>query len=185
MSAPSDAATAFAPQATTSTADRPSPIKVKKIGHLVYEVSDVERSTRFWTEVMGFKVSDRNEHGMVFLRTNADHHGIGLKPGKSKPRPDATAGLAIEHIALEVEDVDALFAARAYLRAHGVPIVWEGRKGAGCNYGVTFLDPDGYQFELYCNMDQIGDDGRTRPPSHFIRADSLEDAVARPVPKTW
>ncbi len=181
MSAPSDAAVAPAPDA----AARPTPIKVKKLGHLVYEVSDVARSTKFWTEVMGFKVSDTNEYGMVFLRTNADHHGIGLKPGKAKSRPEARAGLAIEHIALEVENVEALFAARAHLRAHGVPIVWEGRKGAGCNYGVTFLDPDGYQFELYCNMDQIDASGRTRPASQFIRADSLEEAVAKPVPERW
>jgi catechol 2,3-dioxygenase-like lactoylglutathione lyase family enzyme len=132
MSAPSDTAVAQAPQlGPAAAADRPSPIKVKKIGHLVYEVSDVERSTKFWTEVMGFKVSDRNDHGMVFLRTNADHHGIGLKPGKAKSRPERKAGLAIEHIALEVDNIDALFAARAYLRAQGVPIVWEGRKGGG------------------------------------------------------
>lgn len=30
-----------------------SAIKVKKLGHRVYQVSDMERSVRFWTEVMG------------------------------------------------------------------------------------------------------------------------------------
>jgi catechol 2,3-dioxygenase-like lactoylglutathione lyase family enzyme len=171
------------PQA--AAAPRPSPIKVKKLGHLVYEVSDVERSRKFWTEVMGFTVSDVNEQGMCFLRTNADHHGIGLKPGKKARRPEASAGLQVEHLALEVENIDALFAARSYLKEQGIPVVWEGRKGAGGNFGVTFLDPDGYQFELYCGMDQIDASGRTRPASQFFRADSLEVAVANPLPKTW
>src|SRR5271155_474302 len=151
MTAPPDTAIAEAEHPPAKT----TPIKVRKFGHLVYEVSDVERSRKFWTEIMGFKGSDTNEYGMVFLRTNADHHGIGLKPGKAKRRPDPSAGLAIEHLAMEVENIDALFQARAYLREHNVKIVWEGRKGAGCNYGVTFLDPDGYEFELYCNIDQI------------------------------
>ena len=50
-----------------------SPIKVNKLGHFVYEVSDVERTAKFWTEVMGFVETDRNEHGMVFFRCAADH----------------------------------------------------------------------------------------------------------------
>ena len=64
-----------------------SHIKVNKLGHMVYEVSDIERTVKFWTEVMGFEETDRNEHGMVFFRCGADHHAIGLKPGKKKRRP--------------------------------------------------------------------------------------------------
>src|SRR5665213_3083572 len=47
------------------------------------EVSDVERTVKFWTELLGFSVSDRNEFGMVFLRTNCDHHtiAIAIAPG--------------------------------------------------------------------------------------------------------
>ena len=36
-----------------------SPISVNKLGHFVYEVTDVERTVRFWTQVMGFKETDR------------------------------------------------------------------------------------------------------------------------------
>ena len=75
--------------------------------------------------------------------------------------------------------------ARDYFLANGIPIVFEGRKGPGCNYGVNFLDPDGYEFEVYCDMDQIGPDGRARPASQFRRAGSLAEAIANPVPKTW
>jgi len=51
-----------------------TPVNVKKLGHVVFTVSDIERSTKFWTDIMGFHVSDRNEIGMVFLRNASDHH---------------------------------------------------------------------------------------------------------------
>lgn len=163
-----------------------SPIKVNKLGHFVYEVTDVERTVRFWTEVMGFKETDRNEAGMVFFRCAADHHAIGLKPAaRGKTRRDLAAGLQMEHLAMEVDNTDVLLKARDYLKANGIPIVFEGRKGAGCNYAINFLDPDGYEFEIYCNMDQVDETGRLRPKDQFIRANNLDDAIARPVPKTW
>jgi catechol 2,3-dioxygenase-like lactoylglutathione lyase family enzyme len=164
-----------------------SPIKVNKLGHLVYEVSDVERTTKFWTRVMGFEETDRNEIGMVFFRCGADHHAIGLKPlpkGKS-PTRDMASGLQMEHLAFEVEDIEVLKRAKQYLQENDIPIIFEGRKGAGCNISINFLDPDGYEFEIYCEMDQIGPEGRLRPASHFRRAKPLEDAIANPVPKSW
>jgi len=161
----------------------PSPVKVKKFGHFVYEVADVARSVKFWTEVMGFKVTESNEVGITFLHYGSDHHGIGLIAGDPKRRGAAPS--QVQHLALEVENVAALVAARDYLRRNNVPIVFEGRKGAGSNLGVNFLDPDGNQFELYCDMDQIGPSGRIRPSSQWSRAKTLEDAIAKPLPKTW
>jgi hypothetical protein len=71
------------------------------------------------------------------------------------------------------------------LRQHGIPIEYEGRRGPGGNVGVEFLDPDGYTFEIYANMDQVGPDGHTRPAEQFDRVKTLEDAVARPLPDRW
>lgn len=163
-----------------------TPIQVRKIGHVVYEVSDIERSTRFWTDIMGFRVSDRNERGMVFLRCAADHHTLALNPSPGRTRPDGdVAGLQMNHFAMEVASLDNLLAARAFLKASGVPIVFEGRRGPGCNLGVEFLDPDGYMLEIYYGMDQIGQDGRSRPAEQFRRASSLEEAMANPLPERW
>ena len=162
-----------------------TPIQVRKLGHLVYEVSDVERSTTFWTDIMGFSVSDRNEFGMVFLRSAGDHHSIALAPAKKTGRPPANAGLRFHHLAMEVDSVDVLFRARDFLRAHNIPIEYEGRRGAGGNVGLEFLDPDGYTFEIYANMDQVGPDGHTRPAEQFNRVKTLEDAVAQPLPDRW
>lgn len=162
-----------------------SPIKVNKLGHFVYEVTDVERTVKFWTEVMGFIETDRNDHGMVFFRCGKDHHAIGLKPATTKKGRDMKAGLQMEHLALEVDNIDVLFKARDFLKANNIPVVFEGRKGAGCNVSINFLDPDGFEFEIYCQMDQIDESGRLRPAEQFRRCGSLEEAKANPVPAKW
>ncbi len=164
-----------------------SPIKVNKLGHFVYEVSDVERTVKFWKEVMGLVETDRNPKGMVFFRCGADHHAIGLKPMKpgKMPKRDMTGGLQMEHLAFEVPDVEVLKKAKAYLLANNIPITFDGRKGAGCNISINFLDPDGYEFEIYCDMDQIGPDGRLRPATMFRPKNPLEEAIDNPVQKDW
>ncbi len=158
-----------------------TPVQVKKIGHVVFNVSDIERTTKFWTEIMGFHVSDRNERGMVFLRNASDHHTIGLAQARENELPKA-GHVGFSHCALEVESVAQLFKIREFLRAKGVKIKYEGRKGAGCNTGVEFLDPDGLTIELYAAMDQVGWDGKSRPSNEWRRAKSLEEAVENPVP---
>jgi catechol 2,3-dioxygenase-like lactoylglutathione lyase family enzyme len=162
-----------------------TPIKVNKLGHLVYEVSDIERTTEFWTEILGFTVSDRNELGMVFLRSAADHHSIALVPSTKKARPPKDAGLRFHHLAMEVDSMDVLFRARDFLRERGIPLDFEGRRGPGGNTGLEFEDPDGYLFEIYCDMDQVGADNKTRPAEQFDRVKSLDDAAARPLPTTY
>ena len=169
-------------KAETGQQDK-TPVQVKKIGHFVYEVADIDRAVKFWTEIMGFRVTESNEIGIVFLHYGADHHGIGLIATDAKRKGELPAS-KLQHLALEVENVEALRTARDYLKRNNVPIVFEGRKGAGSNYGVNFLDPDGNQFELYCDMDQLGASG-VRPSAQWQRAKTLEEAIAKPLPKTW
>ena len=52
--------------------------ELKKIGHVVLNVSDLEASARFYTEVLGLQISDRYPEsmvpgGMVFMRCNSDY----------------------------------------------------------------------------------------------------------------
>ena len=161
-----------------------TPVKVKKLGHLTFQVSDVERTVRFWTQVMGFKEVERNEGGIVFLRFGPDHHSIAIVQGAAKSRPKPEAGLNIGHLAFEVENIDVLLAARDYLKENKIPIVFEGRKGPGCNISLHLMDPDGYEFELYCSLDQIDKTGRLRPAEQFGRVQSLEEAIENPVPQS-
>lgn len=168
------------PDASQST----TPIKVKKLGHVVYEVSDVARSTEFWTEIMGFHVSDRNEGGMVFLNCAGDHHTIALvpSPGRAKSAKLGEGSLQIHHWAMEVDSMETLFKARDFLKSRGIAISYEGRRGPGGNPGIEFKDPDGFSVEIYCGMDQIGPDGKSRPAEQWSRARTLEEARDNPLP---
>lgn len=174
-------------RATPQSTEEQSPVRIGKLGHVVFRVRDVDRSIRFYTEVLNFRVSDVNENGMVFFNTCGDHHTIAIAPAavgeEAQQAPRDQLGLS--HFAMEVGGIDELFEIREFLKRKGVPITFEGRKGAGCNIGVEFDDPDGYKIELYCSMDQIGPDNRTRPPEQFRRAKSLEEARDNPVPPTW
>jgi catechol 2,3-dioxygenase-like lactoylglutathione lyase family enzyme len=164
------------------SAQESTPVRVKKIGHVVFQVSDIERSTKFWTDIMGFNVSDKNEVGMVFLRHGSDHHTIALVPAKDQNDLPGAKQVKFHHCALEVGSVSELFKIRDFLKSKGVKIIYEGRRGPGGNPGVEFVDPDGFNIELYATMDQIGADGKSRPASEWKRATTLEEAVANPLP---
>lgn len=56
---------------------------LRKFGHIVLNVSDLDASARFCQEVMGLRVTDRYPDsmvpgGMVFLCVGGDHHGVAL-----------------------------------------------------------------------------------------------------------
>jgi catechol 2,3-dioxygenase len=123
--------------------------------------------------------------GMVFMRFNTDHHGIGLVGGLKQKEGGRGATMggegSLNHFAFEAGSLDEVFRARAWLRKHGVPIVFEGRRRAGCQIAVEFTDPDGNNLEIYWNIDQVGTEGHVRPASEWRQAKTLEDAVANPV----
>lgn len=167
--------------APSNTPSTEIPFSIKKLGHVVFYVADVERSTHFYTKILPFKVSDVNEHGMVFFRYGADHHTLAIAPRPNGVQPP-NEYLKLSHFACEVEGFDTLFVIRDWLRQHNVQITFEGRKGPGANPGVEFKDPDGYTVELYAGMEQIGWDGKSRPSEYWRRASSLEDARANPPP---
>lgn len=161
---------------------RNTPFQLGKIGHVALYVADVERSTRFYTDILGFSVSDTYADGMmpggaVFLRCNPDHHGIALfKATEHNP-----AGAGLHHLAFEVASLDDVVRARAHLREHAVPIDFDGRRRAGVQIAVEFRDPDNHRLEIYWGIDQIAPDQQARPAHEWKGATSLEAAIADPV----
>ena len=157
------------------------PFQIRRLGHVVLNCKDLEASAQFYTDVLGFQVSDCYPEtmvpgGMVFLRCATDHHTVALVGGAHPDR-----GNPLNHFAFEVATLAEVFHARDVLRQHDVPIVFEGRRRAGCQIAVEFLDPDGNNLEIYWNLDQVGTDGVVRPAEEWRQALTLEDAVANPV----
>jgi catechol 2,3-dioxygenase-like lactoylglutathione lyase family enzyme len=158
------------------------PFRIGKLGHVVLNVSDLAHSTRFYTALLGFEVSDVYPEsmmpgGMVFMRCNADHHGVALVGGL----PGRSASVELNHLAFEVATLDEVVRARDHLRAHGVPIDFTGRRRAGCQIAVEFRDPDNHRLEIYWGLDQVGSNGVVRPPAEWKGAPSIEQAIADPV----
>ncbi len=154
------------------------PFNANKIGHVVLMVSDLERSTEFYTKVLGFRVSDVYPESMmpgrmVFLRLNDDHHGVAIVGG-SERHVDSSE---MHHMAFAVDTLDEVFRARDHLRKQGVKIEFEGRRRAGCQVAVEFCDPDGHFLEIYWGLDQVSPNDIVRPASEWTPVASLEEAV--------
>lgn len=154
------------------------PFNITKMGHAVLMVRDIDVSVQFYTQVLGFKVSDvyppsMVEGRMVFMRFNDDHHGLGLV-GQGR---EASEHRELHHIAFEVPTLDEVFRARDYLMQNGVQIDFDGRRRAGSQVSVEFRDPDGHCIEIFWGLDQVDWDGEARPPEEWVPKPSLEEAV--------
>jgi catechol 2,3-dioxygenase len=158
------------------------PFRLAKIGHVVLRTTDMARSVKFYTEVLGFSVSDVYPEemvpgGMVFMRMNHDHHGVALVGGIK----GTVRSIELHHMAFEVGSLDEVLRARDHLKKHKVPIDFEGRRRAGVQIAVEFRDPDGHRLEIFWGVDQVGSEGYVRPGSEWKWAHSLEEAIADPV----
>jgi catechol 2,3-dioxygenase-like lactoylglutathione lyase family enzyme len=159
------------------------PFQIGKIGHIVINVRDVAKSAEFYTQILGFQISDVYPDemvpgGMVFMRCSTDHHGIALVGSMDEAAPN----VELNHIAFEVSSLDDVIRARDHLQHHQVPIDFAGRRRAGCQIAVEFRDPDNHRLEIYWGIDQIGSEGRVRAPAEWDGKPSIEAAIAAPVP---
>lgn len=159
------------------------PFSLTKIGHVVLMSADLERSARFYTGVLGFRVSDvypetMMKGRMVFMRCAADHHGVALVGAAPAGSSGTSPQHELHHMAFEVATLDEVFGARDWLKKNGVRVEFEGRRRAGCQVAVEFRDPDGHWLEIYWGLDQVGPEGRIRPPGEWRECFTLEEAVA-------
>ena len=154
------------------------PFNIAKMGHAVLMVRDIDVAVQFYTQVLGFKVSDvypdsMVEGRMVFMRFNDDHHGLGLV-GQSR---EISEHRELHHIAFEVPTIDEVFRARDFLVTNGVQLEFVGRRRAGSQVSVEFRDPDGHCLEIFWGLDKVAWDGEARRPEEWLPKPTLEEAV--------
>jgi catechol 2,3-dioxygenase-like lactoylglutathione lyase family enzyme len=150
----------------------PRPVR---IGHIGLVVSDIDRAVRFYTEVVGLRLTERFTypeevgHGATvaagaFVRCDSAHHCISIFTLRSDPRTRAAQGeaLGLHHLAFEMATPEELLAKLRQVREHGVAIVSARRGGPGNQPRFYIRDPDGNLVEFYWGIDQVGWEGRAR-----------------------
>ena len=119
---------------------------LKRLQHLVLWVSNVERSVRFYCDVVGFEVQRRHP-AAAFLKIpgTADDHNLGLFEQTGVPRPDERVA-RMYHSAWEVDDLTDLALARRRLVDAGALV---GSSNHGVSLSLYAKDPDGLEFEMF------------------------------------
>jgi catechol 2,3-dioxygenase-like lactoylglutathione lyase family enzyme len=113
-------------------------IHTSGVDHIVLHVNDVERSKKFYTEILGM-TAYREDDGQVFL--HAGQQGVALF--KKQGDGPLTTGNDLNHLALNVA-TGSYETLKAELEKHGVVV--SGRPGEDrCIY---FRDPDGHRLQL-------------------------------------
>jgi catechol 2,3-dioxygenase len=117
------------------------------IGHVHLKVSDLERSLRFWRDVLGFEVQETLGDTAAFLSAGGYHHHIGLNTWESRggsPPPRGATGLY--HVAVRYPTRKALAGAVRDVVQAGIPL--HGASDHGVSEAIYLADPDGNGVEL-------------------------------------
>jgi catechol-2,3-dioxygenase len=121
-------------------------IGLKRLQHLVLWVANVDRSVRFYTELLGFEVKTRYPNA-AFLKipgTPDDHHlGLFEQPGLEPPDERVAR---MYHAAWEVGAITDLARARERLIRAGALV---GQSDHGVSLSLYAKDPDGLEFEVF------------------------------------
>jgi catechol 2,3-dioxygenase len=119
-----------------------------RVGHVHLKVSDLERSIKFYTEVLGFEITGRMGISAAFLSTGGYHHHIGLNTWESaggSPPPRGSTGLY--HLAILLPNRKELARIVKRLAEYNWPI--DGASDHGVSEAIYLKDPDRNGIELY------------------------------------
>ncbi len=120
----------------------------QKISHIVLHSPDHQEMVRFFTDILGFRISDWLGDFMCFLRCNQWHHRIALLPGPP----------CLNHVAYDMLGVDDMMRGIHRLKQQGTDIRWgPGRHTAGNNTFSYFTTPAGFAVEYTADLEEVDD----------------------------
>ncbi len=131
--------------------------KIQRIGHVVLRVPDFDAACAFYTDVLGFRISDAIDGQACFMRCHPSpyHHGIALI---KSPRAQ------LHHVNFMVSEIDDIGRAIARFGRNGVPIVYgPGRHPPSGSVFLYFLEPDGLTLEYSFGMEEFPETDARRP----------------------
>lgn len=122
-----------------------------RVLHTMLRVGDLDRSLKFYTEVLGMQVLRRNDYPdgkftLAFVGYGSEDEGAVIELTHNWGVDKYDLGTAYGHIALAVPDA---YAACAEIKQRGGKVV---REAGPMKHGTTVIafveDPDGYKVEL-------------------------------------
>jgi catechol 2,3-dioxygenase-like lactoylglutathione lyase family enzyme len=167
--------------AASARLDRPAeavlrdddPVEVSNLTHLALVTPDLDASLRFFTDLLGFEVSDQLPGVVAFTRCGELHHTLALQQG---------AGALLHHVAFEVDGVDDVARGGSrMIAAHADRHVWGlGRHAIGSNWFWYLREPGGHYVEYTADIDRVTAQERYEPKRWTPR--ELLYAVGPPPP---
>jgi catechol-2,3-dioxygenase len=140
----------YADRQFAANGERETGISPLKFGHIAYRVNDVEKLTKFYCAVLGFRESDWIGDHFSFLRCGVDHHTVNFVNYEKE---------ALHHIAFEVRDRSALNDACDYLTKKKIQLVWGPlRHVVGHNIAAYHRNSDDIRVELFTELDLMVDE---------------------------
>jgi catechol 2,3-dioxygenase-like lactoylglutathione lyase family enzyme len=127
----------------------------RKFGHVNYLTSNAERIIAWYTDKLGFKITDRIGTEGCWLHVNADHHVLAvLEKGYNH----------IHHLAFELVDWSEFRVAFDHLAQNKRPVVWgPGRHGMARNLFSYFrMHEEDLFIELFADLEQLPEDHEPR-----------------------
>lgn len=127
-----------------------------RLQHVALASDNPERLLRFYTDVLGFVLSDtvldEGALSACWLRTDREHHTMALFRTRQ-------AGRRLDHHSYEVEDWGLIRDWADGFAARGMELAWgPGRHGPGNNLFIMIRDPDDNLIEFSAELEAITND---------------------------
>jgi catechol 2,3-dioxygenase len=156
-----------------------------RIGHVHLKVSDLERSLKFYRDLLGFNETMRYGDSAVFISAGGYHHHIGLNTWHSKgagPAPVRAAGLYHTAILYPTRRDLAIVVKR--LLDNNYPLT--GAADHGVSEAIYLDDPDRNGVELYWDRPEedwpVDEEGNLEM---FTKRLDLEDLLEEVEDRRW
>ena len=138
-------------------------MQVKELGHAVLDVHDIQRSSAFYRDVLGWtqiSAPDPRFPAAAFSSGRTHHELLLIEVGPDAAVVPQGRHVGLYHLGIKIGDSDdELREAVAACRTAGVRIV--GLSDHTVSHSLYVLDPDGNELELY--IDVPGVDWKNNP----------------------
>lgn len=152
----------------------PTVTRIVRLGHVVLGARDYETTERFFTDELNYRVSDRIDGAVTFMRCfpNPLHHSFGLSKSDSN---------RLHHVNFMVTDIDDIGRALHRARKLDVPVVFgPGRHPPSESIFLYFLDPDGNTLEYSFGMEEFPEVAPREPRRLPLALESIDYWGAAP-----